>query len=161
MHIPATWLATCIPHGFFLQGDNSPWPPFLPVKIPSKGSVPLDARPPQKQHLQDTSHQYLRRRKTLPRHPRALLQLVATIQLQEGMSPRIMALHSLRNFRWTAIMVGIPIVVVTSYVLYQRGMGQGGLSLYVPCANKGTVILGREQKPLTMPPEGPLTAKHS
>ena len=24
--------------------------------------------------------------------------------------------------RWTAIMVGIPFVVVTSYILYQRGM---------------------------------------
>ncbi|KAF6227067.1 hypothetical protein HO133_008508 [Letharia lupina] len=44
--------------------------------------------------------------------------------------------------RWTAIIVGIPFVVVTSYVLYQR------------------VVLGQEQKPLIAPPEGPLVAKH-
>ncbi|KAM0802694.1 hypothetical protein BDR22DRAFT_887482 [Usnea florida] len=46
--------------------------------------------------------------------------------------------------RWTALMVGIPFVVVTSYILYQR------------------VVLGREQKPLTTlktPTEDPLTAK--
>lgn len=44
--------------------------------------------------------------------------------------------------RWTAIMVGIPFVVVTSYLLYQR------------------VVLGQEQKSLEAPPEGPLVAKH-
>ena len=31
---------------------------------------------------------------------------------------------------------------------------------HMPCANKATVILGREQKPLTTPPEGPLAAKN-
>lgn len=39
-------------------------------------------------------------------------------------------------------MVGIPFVVVTSYLLYRR------------------VVLGQEQKPLEAPPEGPLVAKH-
>ena len=29
---------------------------------------------------------------------------------------------SLMPYRWTALMVGIPFVVVTSYILYQRGM---------------------------------------
>ena len=31
-------------------------------------------------------------------------------------------LSLLMPYRWTALMVGIPFVVVTSYILYQRGM---------------------------------------
>lgn len=56
-------------------------------------------------------------------------------------------------------MVGIPIVVVTSYVLYQRGMNLV-TSAHLACADRITVFLGREQKPLIAPPEGPLVAKH-
>ena len=32
-------------------------------------------------------------------------------------------------------------------------------SVHLTFANKATVVLGKEQKPLTSPPEGPLTAK--
>lgn len=62
-------------------------------------------------------------------------------------------------YRWTAIIVGIPFVVVTSYVLYQRGIGSV-VAVHLICANKAAVILGREQKLLAAPPEGPLLANH-
>ena len=75
------------------------------------------------------------------------------------MSPLIVVLHSPTAFRWTAIIVGIPFVVVTSYVLYQRGMGPMA-SVHLTPANEAAVVLGREQKPLTTPPEGPLVAKN-
>ncbi len=75
------------------------------------------------------------------------------------MIPLTVVLHSPTAFRWTAIIVGIPFVVVTSYVLYQRGMGSMA-SVYVPPAYKAAVVLGREQKPLTTPTEGPLVAKN-
>lgn len=35
-----------------------------------------------------------------------------------------------------------------------------GLKPYVPCTKKATVVLGREQKPLATPPEGPLAAEN-
>lgn len=56
-------------------------------------------------------------------------------------------------------MVGIPFVVVTSYLLYRRGISFMTL-IHLPCADKASVVLGQEQKPLEAPPEGPLVAKH-
>lgn len=59
--------------------------------------------------------------------------------------------------RWVAIMVGIPVVVVTSYELYKRCMSLMtsidvfGLTLLV--------VLGQEQKPLSTLPEGPLQSR--
>lgn len=54
-------------------------------------------------------------------------------------------------------MVGIPVVVVTSYELYKRCMSLMtsidvfGLTLLV--------VLGQEQKPLSTLPEGPLQSR--
>lgn len=45
------------------------------------------------------------------------------------------------------------------YTLPTRYESDGSNS-YMSCANKATVVLGREQKPLATPPDGPLAAKH-
>ena len=51
-------------------------------------------------------------------------------------------------------MVGIPIVFVTSYVLYQRCMNLAdSQSSHTLCADQATVFLGKEQTALVPPPE--------
>ena len=60
--------------------------------------------------------------------------------------------------RWTAIMVGIPVVVVTSYALYKRCMSLM-TPLYICSGLILLVVLKQEQKPLSTVPEGPLDAE--
>ena len=55
-------------------------------------------------------------------------------------------------------MVGIPVIVVTSYALYGRRMGVM-TSMYNCLGLILLVVLGQEQKPLSALPEGPLHAK--
>lgn len=69
-----------------------------------------------------------------------------------------MVIHALMTSRWTAIMVGIPVIVVTSYALYGRCMGVM-TSVYNCLGLILLVVLGQEQKPLSALPEGPLQAK--
>ncbi len=67
--------------------------------------------------------------------------------------------HALTASRWTAIMVGIPFMVVTSYVLYGRCMSLMAL-LELCLVLIIQVVLGQEQKPLSTPPDGPPTARN-
>lgn len=56
-------------------------------------------------------------------------------------------------------MVGIPFVVVTSYMLYQRGMSL--IVLYRVCLVLiKPVVLEQEQKPIIIPAEGSMTARN-
>ena len=55
-------------------------------------------------------------------------------------------------------MVGIPVIVMTSYALYGRCMGVM-TSIYNCLGLILLVVLGQEQKPLSALPEGPLHAK--